>query len=83
MKYLIINGSPHKGNTWKVAKSAMENIKKLDSESTFQEIHLLDLKLPFCLGCSNCFRKGDEFCPHKDIMTEAINKINWAVIYNI
>lgn len=78
MKYLVINGSPHKGNTWKVVKSALVNIKKLDSDCTFQEIHLLDLKLPFCLGCSNCFRIGGEFCPHKDVMTYIIDKINWA-----
>ncbi|HHW68198.1 MAG: hypothetical protein PWP07_2373 [Epulopiscium sp.] len=60
MKYLVINGSPHKGNTWKVAESSMKNIKKLDSDSTFEEIQLLDLKLPFCLGCSRCFRKGEQ-----------------------
>ena len=23
MKYLVINGSPHKGNTWSVANAAM------------------------------------------------------------
>lgn len=78
MKYLIINGSPHKGNTWKVTKSAIENIRKMDSECSFEEIHLLDLNLPFCIGCSNCFRKGGEFCPHKEIMDNIINQINLA-----
>ena len=78
MNYLLINGSPHRGNTWKVAESAMENIMTLDSSCAFQEVHLLDVNLPFCLGCSNCFRKGNEFCPHKDIMTSLIEKINWA-----
>ena len=78
MRYLVMNGSPHKGNTWSVAKSAMEQITKLDPNSSFEEVHLLDLNLPFCIGCSNCFRKGGETCPHNNIMSDMIQKMNWA-----
>ena len=28
MKYLVINGSPHKGNTWKIVECALEVISK-------------------------------------------------------
>ena len=78
MKYLIINGSPHKGNTWKVTQAIMEQLKELDEEYTAEEIHLMETGLPFCTGCSNCFRKGDKFCPHQNIMSEIINKMEEA-----
>jgi multimeric flavodoxin WrbA len=42
----------------------MEFIAQKDSQAEFQVIHLIDEKLPFCLGCSTCFRLGHEKCPH-------------------
>lgn len=78
MKYLIINGSPHKHNTWSVVMEAKRVIEEMDAESTFSEVQLSELNLPFCTGCSNCFRKGGEYCPHKDIMNEMIAKLDEA-----
>lgn len=57
MNYLIINGSPHKGNTWMLVEQIKKDIAPLSPESAFEEIHLMDLNLPFCTGCSLCFRK--------------------------
>lgn len=68
MKYLVINGSPHKGNTWKLVQIAIEQIKNVDNASEFREIHLSEMNLPFCIGCSNCFRSGYEKCPHANHM---------------
>lgn len=76
MKCLIINGSPHKGNTWKLTELVRSNIQKRFSNMEFEEIHLKDLDLPFCTGCSLCFRKGHEFCPHHNIMQKIIGKMN-------
>ena len=78
MKYLIINGSPHRGNTWTVVQAAMKRIKELDANYTAEEIHLMEARIPFCTGCSNCFRLGGEFCPHRDIMSEIQTKIEAA-----
>lgn len=78
MKYLVINGSPHKGNTWKLAELAMEEIRRTDRESRFDEMHLMEAKLPFCTGCSLCFRKGGEHCPHYEIMQDAIMRMHEA-----
>ncbi len=75
MKYLIINGSSHKGNTWKLAELVRDNIKEISPESCFEHVQLADLGLPFCTGCSLCFRKGHQFCPHFNIMNEIIKKI--------
>lgn len=78
MKYLVINGSPHKGNTWKLVEYAVSCVKELDKDAEFREIQLMDLNLPFCTGCSNCFRKGREFCPHHDKVDVVYNSMEWA-----
>lgn len=76
MRYLIFNGSPHKGNTWQLVKLIQKELLKISPKSTFEEIHLSDLKLSFCTGCSLCFRKGQEYCPHHNIIHEIIDKID-------
>ncbi len=65
MKYLILNASPNKdGNTWKLVQAAQAAILSEDSLAVFRLIHLIDVDLPFCRGCSACFRLGHEKCPH-------------------
>ena len=70
MKYLIINGSPRKKNTWKIVNQAKSN---LDGE--FEEIHLMKEKIPMCNGCFNCIMEGEEKCPHFDKVNPIIEKI--------
>ena len=74
MKILIIDGCPRKGNTWKLTLLAMEKIRRLCPDTEFEEITLSKLNLPFCTGCSNCFRLGPEKCPHYSIVGEAVRK---------
>ncbi|MCL1917950.1 MAG: NAD(P)H-dependent oxidoreductase [Peptococcaceae bacterium] len=78
MNYLILNGSPRKGNTWLLAEQIQKEIMALSPEAVFEELHLKDMDLPFCRGCSQCFRKGHEFCPHTTIVQSVIDKIDWA-----
>lgn len=78
MRYLIINGSPHKGNTWKLALKAMEYIQKEDALAQFDTVHMMEAQLPFCIGCSVCLRLGHEKCPHNGIVGEIIQKIDAA-----
>lgn len=78
MRYLVINGSPHRGNTWKLTLQAMRTIRTADATAEFDEVHLGEANLPFCLGCSACFRLGHEKCPHSGIITEMIRKIEAA-----
>lgn len=78
MNYLIINGSPHKGNTWKIVELAKGNIQVKDKHAVFNEIHLAEVDLPFCCGCSACFRLGHEKCPHNEIIRKIIEMINNA-----
>ncbi len=76
MKYLVVNGSAHKGNTWRLAELLRDIIEQISPESSFEEIQLVDSKLPFCIGCSLCFRKGHQYCPHYNIMRTIIEKID-------
>lgn len=78
MRILIINGSAHKGNTWKLVEQAKKCLTERDCEVTFEEIHLMEEKLPFCIGCSNCFRLGHEKCPHYNIVGKIIERIEGA-----
>lgn len=76
--YLIINGCPRKGNTWKLVEVAKEAIQSDNPDTVFEEIHLAEEKLPFCTGCSNCFRLGHEKCPHSEKMLKIIKAIEEA-----
>ena len=78
MRYLVVNGSPHKGNTWKLALAAMESIRKQDAAAAFDVVHLMEDGPPFCVGCSACFRLGHERCPHSAVIAEMIRKIEAA-----
>jgi len=83
MRYLIINGSPHKGNTWKLVEIVKNDLKELDTHVQIHEIHLAELDIPFCIGCSNCFRKGYEKCPHYlkiKIIVESIEQADGVII---
>lgn len=77
-RYLVVNGSPRKGNTWKLAIKAMEAICQQEQEAELRIIHLAEAKLPFCCGCSNCFRMGGKTCPHDRIMKTVLEAMEWA-----
>lgn len=61
-----MNGSPHRGNTWRLTQRVKEMLQAWDETFEFNEIHLMDVNLPFCIGCSHCFRKGHQYCPHHE-----------------
>ena len=78
MRYVMINGSPHRGNTWKLAELVREDLFELDTDCEIAEIHLAELEIPFCTGCSNCFRLGHEKCPHYSKMKVIIDAMEQA-----
>lgn len=73
MKYVIINGSPRKKNTWKVVKHAKTNLK-----GEYEEIHLAKENIPMCNGCFNCILKSEEKCPHFDKINPIVEKMKRA-----
>lgn len=76
IKILIINGSPHKGNTWALVEIIKKRMQELsDSKIAFDEVDLMDIGLPFCTGCNLCLIKGDKNCPHNIQVQKLVNKI--------
>lgn len=75
MKYVIINGSPRKMNTWSMVKQAKLN---LGEDAEFEEVQLMKEKIPMCNGCFKCIMEGEENCPHNEIVQSIIEKIRWA-----
>lgn len=70
MKFLIINGSPRKKNSWSIVKQVKTNLK-----GEFEEVHLASEKIPLCHGCFNCIMEGEDKCPHFDYINPIVEKI--------
>lgn len=59
MKITIIHGQSHKGSTYHIARMLSE---KLGGEIT--EFFLPRDFGSFCVGCTACFEKSEDLCPH-------------------
>lgn len=59
MKTVVIHGQNHKGSTYHIAHMLAE---KIGGETT--EFFLPRDFGEFCVGCTQCFMKGEENCPH-------------------
>lgn len=73
MRYVIINGSPRRKNTWQIVEQAKTNIK-----GDFEEIHLMKEKIPLCNGCFNCIVESEEKCPHRNKIKPIVDKMRGA-----
>ncbi|MBD3215084.1 MAG: flavodoxin family protein [Candidatus Lokiarchaeota archaeon] len=75
MKVLAIMGGPRKGyGTIITEKIEAELISLQDLE--FEYLYLKDVNLESCIGCHNCFFKGEDKCPFSnDARDEILNKI--------
>jgi multimeric flavodoxin WrbA len=87
MKCLIINGSSSKSYMWNgvTTKSftgkLVEEIKSVmeqQGEIKFEEVLLKDINIPYCIGCYNCFYKGEGNCPHHELVQSLVEKISEA-----
>jgi len=76
LKCVVINGSPHKGNTYELAKIVMNRMHECGA--TIEEIHLGQHKIPFCSGCFSCFERGEDACPHHDAVKPIAQAIESA-----
>ena len=63
MKVLIISGTNHKGSTYNIGRIMAEKLTKPEDIS---EVFLPRDFDEFCYGCTNCFGKNEELCPHAE-----------------
>ncbi len=75
MKFLIINGSPRRVNTWKIIERVKEKLNNVNDDIEFDEIDLMKENIPFCTGCYNCFINGEDTCPHANVIQPIVNKM--------
>jgi len=74
MKVLAINGSPRKGETYKILNYMKEEKPDID----FEILNLKDMNLKDCIGCYVCINLGAEKCPLNDDRDLILKKIDEA-----
>lgn len=77
MKCLIIHGSPRRGNTWDVLNRVKEEMKR-NGNFEFEVVELSKEKIPMCIGCFNCIKKGEKNCPHNSYIEPIVKKMEAA-----
>lgn len=78
MKICIINGQNHKGSTYHIARMLAE---KTGGEIT--EFFLPRDFGEFCCGCTNCFMKSEDKCPHYEKLspiTKAVDEADLIIL---
>ena len=78
MKITIIHGQSHKGSTYHIAEMLAE---KLNGDVT--EFFLPRDFGAFCIGCTNCFGKSEDMCPHYETLkpiTEALDNADVIIL---
>lgn len=76
MKITIIHGQGHKGITYTMTKTLVD--KLMGESDELREFFLPKDGSDFCVGCSNCFMKGEEFCPSAEKVQPIAKAIEWA-----
>lgn len=71
MKIVVINGTPVKGVTYTMKEEFLNHLREGN-----EVIEFYPEDFPtFCVGCKNCFLRGEEKCPHfakKALIWEAL-----------
>jgi multimeric flavodoxin WrbA len=66
MKITVLHGQTHKGSTQNITRLFLNKLSDENTEIT--EFFMTKDAPPFCLGCFNCFMKGEAKCPHSSIV---------------
>ena len=78
MKITIIHGQSHKGSTYHISRLLAERISD-DIVEFFLPRDFND----FCVGCTTCFIKGEEKCPHHERIapiTKALDEADLIIL---
>ncbi len=75
MKAVIISGTDHKGSTYNIGRILAE---KITSPDNISEVFLPRDFDKFCCGCTRCFSKGADKCPHYEKLHPITEKIDSA-----
>ena len=76
-KVVIFIGSRQKRATLRAAQEFEKDIK-VYGETDVEYIFLKDYRLDYCIGCNQCFTRGEDHCPLKDDRDLLLEKIYQA-----
>lgn len=76
MRITVLHGQMHKGSTYNITRLFLDNLSDNNTEIT--EFFMPKEGPPFCIGCFRCFTKGEEQCPHADIVQPIAKAIEEA-----
>lgn len=78
MKITVIHGQSHKGITYTMTNTVLRYL--ITREDEIKEFFLPGDGPGFCCGCTNCFLKGEQFCPAADKTQPIALAMEWADI---
>lgn len=64
MEITIIHGQGHRGSTYHITEMMKESLA--DKDAVVHEYFLPKDAPDFCVGCFQCIKKGEHYCPHAE-----------------
>ena len=77
MKITVIHGQGHKGVTYALTHALLDRLAE-GRECSVREFFLPKDGPGFCVGCNNCFLKGEEYCPAAEKVRPVAEAMDWA-----
>lgn len=74
MKIAVIHGQQHKGSTYHITQMLLNKLNY--TQEDLAEFYVNNIS--HCVGCFQCFMKGENFCPHRSQIEDVINAIEEA-----
>lgn len=79
MKITVVYGNTRHGSTWNSVQLFLKEIEKHEKTEVME--YSLPKDMPhFCMGCFNCFYKGERTCPHSENVQPIASAIKEADI---
>lgn len=76
MKITVLHGQNHQGSTYNITKLFLN--KLADENTEIIEFFMPRDTPPSCIGCCNCFTKGELQCPHAEKVQPVVRAIEEA-----
>ncbi len=74
MKIAVIHGQQHKGSTYHITQMLLDNLNY--TKEDLAEFYVNNIS--HCIGCFQCFMKGENSCPHRSQIEDVINAMEEA-----
>lgn len=77
MKITVINGNARHGSTWNCKEMFCKELAR------YEELEITEFVMPkdtpsLCVGCFNCFFKGEQNCPHSGQVSPVVTALETA-----